>query len=194
MLEEASSIRGGNIQATVAPMLGVDKTVLFCISTPGYGDNMYNKMALMKDTNGAPLFQLEMVNQACNNCQRVGRAALCRHLDILLPAWKDPKAGELQRLMMDSLIYETETLGLLMGNSTGVFARPLVDYWLDHQHAVFDDPRGPRFIFVALDPSRGSDKTSQLCLVAGVRTQRSGFMVTFLLCLFLRGSRIGVMP
>lgn len=174
-------------------MMGTKDTVLFCISTAGYGkDNQYNKMALARDENGDPLFQLELVQQACNRCQSIGKASTCRHLEILLPAWKDPAGQAIQRAMLDKIYFDTETMGLISTNARPVFSPVMIDYWLSNRQAVLTAE--PHFVFVTIDPSRGSNSKSELASLACVRTSDGGCMVRcccllLLLLLLLRWRR-----
>lgn len=182
VLEEAAAMRGSNIQKNLMSMLGVYNTVLFAISTPGQGENYYNKMAMAKNpTTGENLFQLEMVHQACTRCQDQGRAAACSHMEVLLPQWKSAAGVDVQRNMMDKNIFEVETLGLIKPQIAPVFSAPAITRWLLNRPAVLT--QFPYFVFVTIDPMRGGEgETSELAIVAGVRTIGGGWMVTFYFC------------
>lgn len=162
-MEEAAFIPKEVVYSAILPLIGVDKTAVFGISTPSDDGNYYTILLNSRKENGDSVFRTIPVAMACEECQKAGKVAECPHKSTELPPWKPADRQEIQRAMMPPEQFAMETLGLIPGKANIAFTRADIQkLFAGREQDVFVPGRS--YIYVACDPTAGHG--SRLALVA----------------------------
>jgi hypothetical protein len=168
----------------IIPLLGVATTKLIGISTPSPDEHNFFSLMLTKKYPGTDIhvFGNLIIDLACDECKRRDRAVECKHLQVLLPAWKGQKKFELASQLYGELnrdIHARESMGILMSSEDKIFDRKLVNK-LDRRPVwtlMTPDCR-PTHIYISVDPNAGG--TSQMAIVSIAWVKNTYMVFSFL--------------
>jgi len=145
-------------------LLSMDRVALLAISTPDDEDNYYSELINFKDKDGKSLFNVIPVGLACEPCKDLGKAADCPHRTDILPRWRSVEGQELQKLLLPEGVYSREAQGLITTTKKFCFPRHLLNrMFAPERNLAFERPVG--VMYIAMDPSGGSNRSSALSLV-----------------------------
>jgi hypothetical protein len=172
ILEEAAFIDKKMFQVVVAPLMGVNDTVVVAISSPSNSGNYYSELIEMADDDGTPFFKVVRVEGACEECKKAGRELECHHMAHILPPWKSQ--ARLDRLMRyykgkdDEELFKMENQGTIgrMGNLC--FNKGYIDALRNEPLHMITQVQTA--IHVAFDP-HGGGRQSDSAMIAMVYDQ-----------------------
>lgn len=157
------------IDQVVTPLLGMKKTILVGITTPSSDEfNFFTRMLNLKyEGTDKNVFGTLIVDLACAECKKYGRAADCKHMQYLLPKWKGSDKFELTKLLYGATCSDThqrESMGIVVTADDKLFKlrwlqrlekRP---FWCRTDKAL-----RPSHIFIGIDPN--SSGSSQMAII-----------------------------
>ncbi len=171
--EEAAALPESFFGKVIMPLLTVDKTALYCISTPQNDENFYSRLLETKNLQGTGaqgnVFQFYL---ACEACMEAGKAATCEHKSHEMPQWMNTTTHSLVRNMYLQMgqqdILEQETLGTVNSSHKGAFPVHKLKYLFTQMKPI---PYGklsedPLVIYSAIDPTGGG--YSDLAVATGI--------------------------
>ncbi len=168
------------VDKVVVPLIVMRNSVLIAISTPDGEDNFYSVLLEKKDAEGNMIFKVLAVGLACTGCKNRGMAAQCTHETRTKPAFHDPEAAKIQKMMVGDQTYAAEQMGVI--NKSGkswTFDPAAVE-------AAFAIPRvkvegSGGVVFLSVDPAGGGGGKSEFAMVAFVLDGENRVVV----CIFI---------
>ena len=182
ILEEAAQMKQEYIKKTVLPVLQVGHTNLIAISTRTGEENFFSKLLNSIDTStGLPTFATFNFFGACDACIKDGEADRCEHLAHEMPHWLHGGKRRLVIRIMESMGeggVDNEMLGISSAATCNAFDKVTVRDIFDPARAYkIDMLNQPSHIFFSIDPSGGSEKTSEMALITGFYTNDRTFVI-----------------
>jgi hypothetical protein len=174
ILEEAAFISPALFYEVIAPLLGVERTVVLAISTPDESeDNYYSRLMDIKDPmeENAPLFKTIRIGLACDTCVSNNQASQCTHKQKLVPPWKSSRRQDKMRKIMaaDKHLFMRENLGMISNSTQFMFPPHMVKRL--HDATPFQFSRKCNLLYCAIDPSGGGTQSdyavSTICVEKG---------------------------
>ena len=154
----------------VIPLLGMKRTKLLGISTPSPDEfNFFSRMLTLKYPGTEDyVFGNLIIDLACDDCKRRGRAVDCKHMAGLIPHWKGERKFNLAAQLygdMNSDVHMRESMGILTSADDKLFDRK----WIEklQKRCVWDRKDRscqPSHIFMSVDPNAGG--SSQMAIIS----------------------------
>lgn len=172
ILEEAAFIDKKMFQVVVAPLMGVNDTVVVAISSPSDNNNYYSELIDMTDDDGNSFFKVIRVEGVCEECKRAGLDLECQHMAHVLPPWKSQ--ARLDRIMRyykgkeDEEIFKMENQGTIGNTRELVYRKEYIELLRAKEKHTFT--HAVTAIHVAFDP-HGGGKQSDTAMIAMVYDQ-----------------------
>lgn len=166
-------------EVVCVPLMGVRYTVTLGISTPDDENNYYSTLFNIKLANGQPLFKVIPVGLSCDACREAGRAEHCPHRANIMPMWKSEEGQELQKQLLSSGDFRRESQGEIVATKEYAFVSEHVERLFKQKRVDIRGSSTNGMIFLAVDPSGGSTKKSELAMVAGLFTVDNDIIVSF---------------
>jgi hypothetical protein len=163
VMEEAAFIGEEVFHTGIVPLMGVGRTAVLAISTPGDDDNYYSVLLGKRKANGDPLFRTIPVGLACEECREAGKASECKHKVRELPSWKSDERHELTKELLPTEKFNAEAQGLIGSAENVAFSRGEIE-------RLFRRPAQPltvktrAIVYVACDPTGAGN--SRFALIA----------------------------
>lgn len=171
ILEEMAQIPPEVLFEVVVPLHQIDITSVIGISTITDENNFMTKYLKQKDAHGEPLFAVEQIWLACEECREKGLAHKCNHNSHLLPNWSSPRKRKIINQIMKN---QEEMLAREIGGVASALHQKAFPVKYVNKFKALPPYNLPftityDHIFHAIDPN-GAGKTSDYAIVSMVRT------------------------
>ena len=167
VLEEAAIAPLRLVTETVAPLLQVEGTALFAISTPCGQESYFDRLCERTDEEtGKSIFRVVRIQLLCEACKR-DKKTECPHLSHLRPPWlRDEGKRDVVKAIMaegEDGLFEQEALGVAGLGAGHVFSQDAIGFLRASRstRSLFDGS-----IFVAIDPNGGG--SSRMAIVCAM--------------------------
>lgn len=160
VLEEAAVIPREVTEVVIAPLLSVNNTVIFALSTSQDSENYYTRWFRRTDQDAMDMFVRVEAKRVCDDCLSLADSELqtkCKHLEHLVPHWLVGGGGakRVKVLLGDNeAMYAQEVLNILPGVENTIFGAKDVSRLLTQPRYVVPDEQGP-FILTMIDLAGG---------------------------------------
>lgn len=144
LIDEAAYVNQDLFYHTLIPILGMKRTALWMISTPGDEDNYYSTLLELKNEDGTPFFKVFKISNICQKCKKLDnkKQLNCPHMEKHTESWKSSsRTKRLKRLYEgDEATALREFAGEVASDHTACFRKddientwklpPLILYYL----------------------------------------------------------------
>jgi hypothetical protein len=160
VLEEAAAIPRAVTEVVIAPLLSVNNTVIFALSTSQDSENYYTRWFRRTDQDAMDMFVRVEAKRVCDDCRSLedpDAQNKCKHLDHLVPHWLVGGGGakRVKVLLGDNeAMYAQEVLNILPGVENTIFAAKDIERLLTQPRYHVPDEQGP-FILTMIDLAGG---------------------------------------
>jgi hypothetical protein len=171
ILEEMAQIPPEVLFEVVVPLHQIDITSVIGISTITDENNFMTKYLKQKDAHGEPLFAVEQIWLACEECREKGLAHKCNHNSHLLPNWSSPRKRKIINQIMKNQeeMLAREIGGVANALHQKAFPVKFVNKFKSLPPFILPYTMSYDHIFHAIDPN-GAGKSSDYAIVSMVRT------------------------
>ena len=169
VLEEMAQIDEQVMYEVVAPLLQIDITCMLAISTITDEENFMTKFLSIKNKHGEPVFTIERIYLACEQCRKNNVAAACSHNNHLLPDWSSARKRKIVNAIMQGQeeLLEQEIGGIATVLNKKAFNKDILNRCQNLPRFVFTGEDYP-FFFVSIDPN-ALGKMSEFAIVSILR-------------------------
>lgn len=158
VLEEAAYINAMTIKTVVMPVLRVTRSALLMISTL----NSSNSNTFNRVVESQVLFT-HRVKYVCEECEKHKLMSECKHRNYAKPSWLDDDDDMGRLIFGDDEDLNRENLGIMDSGSRNCFRPELVQALRSRPRIkTFDLTLPPRYIYISIDPSGGSDNPDKI--------------------------------
>lgn len=156
VIDEFAFVDENMVTNGIFPILPVRSTALLAVTTFGKSPKNFATELLRKGT-----FPTLTVSLLCQACYDKGCTDVCKHRLYLLPSWINQSQRQLIKDALGParlLEYAKEMLGMIIEENNNCFPEVFIKAVFESSRVVIRKPVD--FLFVAIDPSGGSQKVS----------------------------------
>lgn len=170
IVEEAAFIDLNVFTQVVAPLLGMEESVLLMISSPLDSFNFFTKLIDIRDRiTGQPIFLVARMLLVCDRCRRLGRPHLCKHRMKFLPPWKSESRQDIMaEILRDhQATMARESLGETESTENAIVEKYIRERWLNEPRFYPAPMERADLVLIAIDPSGNDGSTcSEVAIVS----------------------------
>jgi hypothetical protein len=183
ILEEAAHISEKMFNFIVSPLMSVENLVLLAITTPQDPTNYFSRLTTLVNEHGKPLFRIQSLGLACQDCLAKNMGHACPHMRHLLPKWRSKQRQLRVKAILgehNKDVYAQELQGLIVSEGSAVFSAESISKFAIRAPHTF--AMRPHVIYTFIDPHGGATQSSQALLSIA----RAGHLRVVIVCVRVR--------